>query len=223
METSDAHSENEEVRLPSTVEASSDEAPKSPVKTSDIRNKLVTKISTSEDEQSASPPADLGNARPVAGTARNLRARFEVNKQTEESHFHSKKPSVTSRPGYASKVREKFESGEVSHKRPSTADEEDDGVPTDPETNRRRRTSSTRSVEVETSTMSCSAKELRNRFENPSQNAQVVKRNFVLVSNKTTCYFLVDSSSRHSFAPSIPPLIVMSRRLKFSYMRVTCV
>ena len=163
-----------------TAETSSDEAPKSPVKTADIRNKLVRMLS-SEDERTPSPPADLGNARPSAGTARNLRARFEANKQTEESHFHSKKPSIKQRSGYASRVREKFESGEVSRRRTSLTDEDEGTDTTDPET-RRRRSSSTRSVEQDTSMMPRSAKELRSRFENPTQNTQVVKRNFVLVS-----------------------------------------
>ena len=178
----DGHSGNEDEVKPSGT--SSDESPKSPVKTSEVRNKFV-KMLSSEDESSSSPPADLGNARPTAGTARNLRARFEANKQTEESHFHSKKPSITSRSGYASRVKEKFESGEVS--RSAVTDEEDDASITDPET-RRRRTSSTRSVEQETS-MSCSAKELRSRFENPTQNSQVVKRNFVLVSERYLLLF----------------------------------
>ena len=174
----DGHSGNEEVaKSPETL---SEEAPKSPVKTAEIRNKLV-KMLSSEDERSASPPADLGNARPTAGTARNLRARFEANKQTEESHFHSKKLSIKPRSGYASRVRERFESGEVARRRSSVTDESDNADITDPET-RRRRTSSTRSVEHDTSMMSRSAKELRSRFENPTQNTQVVKRNFVLVS-----------------------------------------
>ena len=179
-EYTDGHSGNEDVvKHSSGVDTSSDEAPKSPVKTAEIRHKLV-KMLSSEDERTPSPPADLGNARPTTGTARNLRARFEANKQTEESHFHSKKPSITSRSGYASRVRDKFESGEVSRRRSSATDEDDITGTVDSET-RRRRASSTRSVEQETS-MSRSAKELRNRFENPSQNTQVVKRNFVLVS-----------------------------------------
>ena len=141
---------------------------------------------SSDDERSSSPPVDLGNARPSPGTARNLRARFEAGKQTEEAHLTSKKPSIISRSGYASRVRERFESGEVARRRSSVTDEEDGPGKEDPET-RRRRTSSTRSVEAETSMMSRSAKELRNRFENPTQNTQVVKRNFVLVSPASPC------------------------------------
>lgn len=179
----------------STAEISSDEAPKSPVKTADIRKKLV-KMLSSEDERSASPPADLGNARPTAGTARNLRARFETNKQTEESHFHSKKASIISRSGYASRVRERFESGEVSRRRSSVTEEDESAGITDPET-RRRRTSSTRSVEAETSMMSRSAKELRNRFENPTQNTQVVKRNFVLVSESHVLLIMLDVYAKY--------------------------
>lgn len=145
-------------------------------------------LSSEDDrERTPSPPADLGNARPSAGTARNLRARFEANKQTEESHFHSKKPSIVQRSGYASRVREKFESGEVARRKSSVTDEDEGAATTDPET-RRRRTSSTRSVEQETSMMSRSAKELRSRFENPTQNTQVVKRNFVLVSVLVVSY-----------------------------------
>ena len=184
MEQADEHTGNEEDAKPAGT--SSDESPKSPVKTAEIRNKFV-KMLSSEDERSSSPPADLGNARPTAGTARNLRARFEADKQTEESHFHSKKPSITSRSGYASRVREKFESGEAARRRSSVADEEEGAATTDTAEVRRRRTSSTRSIEQETSGMSRSAKELRSRFENPSQNTQVVKRNFVLVSQS---YFL---------------------------------
>jgi len=180
----DGHSGNEDNEKPSGT--TSDESPKSPVKTSEIRDKFVRMLS-SEDESSPSPPADLGNARPSAGTARNLRARFEANKQTEESHSHSKKPSIASRSGYASRVKDKFESGEVSRERSSVTDETEDASTTDPET-RRRKTSSTQSVEQETS-MSCSAKELRSRFENPTQNSQVVKRNFVLVSERYLLLF----------------------------------
>ena len=149
----------------------------------DIRNKFVKMLSSEDDlDRTPSPPADLGNARPSARTARNLRARFEANKQTEESHFHSKKPSIAQRSGYASRVKEKFESGEVVRRKSSVTDEDESAAAkTDPET-RRRRTSSTRSVEQETSMMPRSAKELRSRFETPAQNTQVVKRNFVLVS-----------------------------------------
>ena len=154
------------------------------MKTVDIRNKFVKMLSSEDDrDRTPSPPADLGNARPSAGTARNLRARFEASKpQTEESHFHSKKPSIAQRSGYASRVREKFESGEVARRKSSVTDEDEGAAAkTDPET-RRRRTSNTRSVEQEANMISSSAKELRSRFENPTQNTQVVKRNFVLVS-----------------------------------------
>lgn len=162
------------------------EGPKSPVRTAEIRNKLV-RMSSSDGERTSSSPADFGSTRPSVGTARNLRAKFETNKQTEElgCNFHSNKTtsSIPSRSGYALKVREKFESGEVARRGTSLTDDDENSGDTDPAT-RRTRTSSTRSVEQEAGVMSRTAKELRSRFENPIQNSQqqVVKRNFVVVS-----------------------------------------
>ena len=177
--------EKEETPAESTNrQSSTNEAPRSPVRTADIRNKLVRMLSQ-EDTRPASSVDRIGSARPSSGTARNLRARFETGQvKQEESHFTGKKPSISSRSGYASKVRERFESGEVSRRRtPSIADEEDTAPAPGDTASRRRRTSSSRSSEGEGVTMSRSAKELRSRFENPNPNTtNQVKRNFVLVS-----------------------------------------
>ena len=161
--------------------SSAAEEPRSPVKTADIRNKLVKMLSDEEKEPSQSIDR-IGIARPSSGTTRNLRARFEAGQtKNEESHFTGKKPSISSRSGYASRVKERFESGEVSRRRTSSTADEEDGVESET-TSRRRRTSSTKSVEGDSLIMSRSAKELRSRFENPSENSPQVKRNFMLVS-----------------------------------------
>lgn len=176
------HKEEESAKPDSTQQSSTEEEPKSPVRTADIRRKLVKMLS----EEEKAPPIDrIGNARPSSGTARNLRAKFEAGRvKQEESHYGGKKPSISSRSGYASRVRERFESGEVSRRRTSsTADEVDGDKAVDGDTSsRRRRTSSSRSIEGEGIIMSRSAKELRNRFENPTQTSHQVKRNFVLRS-----------------------------------------
>ena len=160
-------------------ESSSDEALKSPVKTAEIRHKFV-KMLSNEDERAPSPQDDLV---PSVGTARNLRAKFEAKK--DETRIHSKQPSIVQHSGRASRVKERFESGEVTQR--PVSDVVDGSLNTSPEEpsqdiDHRGQSSNVQNPDAdETNTMSRSAKELKNRFENPSQTTPVVKRNFVVV------------------------------------------